>query len=77
MAHTRKTLPLGVVPAALNEPQAALYVGVCANSLRAMVAKGLMPLPRAYGTRRIWLRSELDAALARLPTATISNIMAA
>jgi hypothetical protein len=69
VARKKIELPSGVVPAALNLPQAAVYVGVCPGTMAGMVRQGLMPPPRVVGTRKIWVIRDLDAALARLPTA--------
>ena len=69
MARSR-SLPAHVQPAAFNlaEFQPA-YVDFAPNTFRKMVDDGAMPPPRRYGARPVWLRAELDRALALLPLA--------
>ncbi len=47
---------------------AADYVGFSANHFDKMVAAGKMPASRREGSRLVWLRDELEAALRALPT---------
>ena len=69
MPRKNVNLPAGTTPAAFNHPQASLYINVSPNTFMEMVRQGLMPAPRCFGARRIWIREELDSALTRLPTA--------
>ena len=64
MSH-RANLPW--TPAALRREHAAAYVGMSANTFTALIRDGLMPAPRLAGGVKIWLRADLDAALAALP----------
>ncbi len=63
---TRAALPW--TPAALRREHAAAYVGMSANTFAALIRDGLMPPPRIAGGVKVWLRVDLDAALATLPT---------
>jgi hypothetical protein len=44
------------------------YVGFSAGHFDKMVAEGRMPAPRREGSRLVWLRDELEAALRALPS---------
>ncbi|MFY9831115.1 MAG: hypothetical protein WAK66_00125 [Methylocystis sp.] len=68
MARSR-SLPTHVQPAAFNLANSAAYVNFAPNTFRKMVDDGAMPPPRRYGARLVWLRAELDRALALLPLA--------
>lgn len=63
----RASLPPGMTPASLNRDQAALFVGVSANTFDAMVTKGVMPKPRGFAGRLFWLPAELSQAVYDLP----------
>ncbi len=63
------SLPAHVQPAAFNLAESAAYVNFAPNTFRKMVDDGAMPPPRRYGARLVWLRAELDRALALLPLA--------
>ena len=65
----KTNLPPGLYPQGLKLLAAAEYVGVSNNTLTKMVRQGLMPPPRCFGARRLWIRAELDAALLALPIA--------
>ena len=54
-------------PFGMNRVVAAEYVGFSAGHFDKMVAEGKMPGPRREGSRLIWLRDELEAALRALP----------
>lgn len=47
---------------------AADYVGFSSVHFDKMVAAGKMPAPRREGSRLVWLRDELEAALRALPS---------
>jgi excisionase family DNA binding protein len=57
----------GMAPLGLNREEAAGYVGVAPSTFEAMVAKGVMPEPRMWGSRLIWSRVEVEAAFHNLP----------
>ena len=61
-APTDRFLALG-----LSRETSARYVGVCANTFDALVAKGAMPPPKRVGRRKLWNRRELEAAFEGLP----------
>lgn len=52
----------------LNRVEVALALGVSPNSVDEMVLDGTLPKPRRWRTRKIWLVSEIEAALTELPT---------
>lgn len=59
-------------PAALPPPDAARYCGVSVSTLEAEARAQRAPAPRQISARRVvWLRSDLDAWLAKLPASTI------
>jgi excisionase family DNA binding protein len=68
MQPKKVVLPPNLAPVGLRLEQAAEYVGVSPNNFMKMVRQGVMPQPRCFGARRIWIRTELDVALASLPT---------
>ncbi len=59
--------PESLSPRALNRRQAAKYVGLGENKFIQLHRDGMMPAPRVVGSRRLWIVSELDAAVAALP----------
>jgi predicted DNA-binding transcriptional regulator AlpA len=46
---------------------AADYIGFSPGFFDKMVVDGRMPKPRRVGSRLVWLRDELEAALRSLP----------
>lgn len=52
---------------ALNRNELALAIGVSANSVDAMVKEGALPPPRKWHTRKLWLVSEIEAAMSDWP----------
>lgn len=52
---------------ALNRNELALAIGVSANSVDAMVKEGALPPPRKWHTRKLWLVSEVEAAMSEWP----------
>lgn len=54
-------------PFGMNRVVAADYVGFSAGHFDKMVEEGKMPAPRREGSRLVWLRDELEAALRALP----------
>lgn len=55
-------------PFGMNRVVAAEYVGFSSGHFDKMVAAGTMPAPRREGSRLVWLRDELEAALRSLPS---------
>jgi predicted DNA-binding transcriptional regulator AlpA len=55
-------------PFGMNRAVAAEYAGFSAGHFDKMVADGRMPAPRREGSRLVWLRDELEAALRALPS---------
>jgi predicted DNA-binding transcriptional regulator AlpA len=51
----------------MNREVAAEYVGFSVTHFDKMVADGRVPAPRRDGSRLVWLRDELEAALRALP----------
>ena len=47
--------------------RAAAALGVSAGSFDVMVREGVVPPPRIWHARKLWLTSELEAALMDLP----------
>lgn len=52
----------------LNRIEVALAIGVSPDSVDEMVLDGTLPKPRRWRKRKIWLVSEIEAALTELPT---------
>lgn len=52
---------------ALNRTEVAVAIGVSADSVDTMVDEGVLPQPRRWHTRKIWLVSEIEAFLTELP----------
>ena len=51
----------------MNRSVAADYTSFSPGQFDKMVADGRMPAPRRVGSRLVWLRDELEAALRALP----------
>lgn len=52
----------------LNRSEVALSIGVSPNTVDLMVKEGFLPKPRKWHTRKIWIVSEIEAALHEWPT---------
>lgn len=64
MTHPRPpALPSSLAPRGLTLDQAAEYCGVGTSTFNALVAKGDMPAPIAWGRRRVWDRAAIDKRL--------------
>ena len=59
--------PAGVVRFAMSRVEAAFMAGVSTGSFDKMVAEGVLPQPRIWGARKLWLKPELELALLDLP----------
>ncbi len=63
MVATQRVIPrLG-----LNRSELALAIGVSANTVDKMVEEGALPPPRKWHTRKIWIVSEIEAAMLEWP----------
>lgn len=51
----------------LNRAEVATSIGVCANTVDLMVKEGCLPPPRRWHSRKVWLISEIEAALQAWP----------
>lgn len=51
----------------LNRAEVAISIGVSPNTVDAMVREGFLPKPRKWHTRKVWLVSEIEAALFEWP----------
>ncbi|MGU3398826.1 helix-turn-helix transcriptional regulator [Brucellaceae bacterium D45D] len=52
----------------LNRVEVALALGVSPNTVDLMVSEGVLPPPKKWHTRKVWLISEIVAAMAEWPT---------
>lgn len=52
---------------ALNRAELALAIGVSANTVDLMVHEGFLPRPRKWHSRKIWIVSEIEAAMSEWP----------
>lgn len=59
--------PPGVTRFGLSRADAAFLAGVSVGTFDKMVGEGVMPSPRTFGARKIWLRPEVEQALFALP----------
>jgi predicted DNA-binding transcriptional regulator AlpA len=55
-------------PFGMNRAVASEYAGFSAGHFDKMVSDGRLPAPRREGSRLVWLRDELEAALRALPS---------
>lgn len=53
---------------ALGRSELALSIGVSTGSIDVMVAEGVLPPPRRWHTRKLWIVSEVEAFLNDWPT---------
>ncbi len=61
--------PVNTVPRiGLNRVEVALALGVSPNTVDVMVGEGVLPPPKKWHTRKVWLISEIVAAMAEWPT---------
>jgi hypothetical protein len=61
-----------ISPRLVARADAAHYVGVGTTLFDELVRQGMMPRPKAIGTRRLWDLRELDKAIDELPEAGTS-----
>ncbi|MCZ4501015.1 MAG: hypothetical protein JWQ74_3570 [Marmoricola sp.] len=53
---------------ALSRTEVATAIGVSPDSVDTMVDEGVLPRPRRWHTRKIWLVAEIEAFLTELPS---------
>ena len=53
--------------AGMSRVEAAEYIGVSPTLFDQMVADGRMTRPKMINSRKVWLRAEIEKALAALP----------
>jgi predicted DNA-binding transcriptional regulator AlpA len=53
----------------LSRGEAAHFVGVSPGLFDRMIDEGVLPSPRIFGARKLWLIPELQSAMMELPTA--------
>ena len=63
MKHSRPVPRLG-----FTRTELAASIGISPNSVDAMVREGFLPPPRLWHTRKIWIISEVEAAMYAWPT---------
>lgn len=51
----------------LNRAEVASAIGVSANTVDLMVEEGFLPKPRKWHTRKVWLVSDIVAAMSSWP----------
>lgn len=51
----------------LNRAEVALAIGVSVNTVDLMVTEGVLPRPRKWHSRKVWLVSEITAAMSEWP----------
>lgn len=51
----------------LNRAEVASAIGVSANTVDLMVEEGFLPKPRKWHTRKVWLVSDVIAAMSSWP----------
>lgn len=60
-------LPPTLAPRGLSRVEAAAYIGLSTSKFDELVESGVMPRPKAVGTRKLWDRHRLDEAFDNLP----------
>ena len=60
-------LPRSLPPIGLSREAAAAFIGVSPSKFDEMVKDGRMPKPKQIDARRVWSRTALEKAFARLP----------
>ena len=51
-----------------SRQEAAAFIDIGVTKFDELVEAGIMPQPREIGTRKIWVRTELEVAFISLPT---------
>lgn len=65
--NTTVDLSRNVPRLGLNRAEVAAAIGVSANTVDLMVQEGYLPRPRKWHTRKVWLVSDIVAAMASWP----------
>lgn len=52
----------------LTRAEVALAIGVSGNTVDVMVKEGFLPPPRRWHSRKVWLVSEIETAMAGWPS---------
>lgn len=56
-----------IIRLALSRTEVAMSIGVSAGSVDQMVREGVLPPPRSWHSRKLWLVSEVEASLNEWP----------
>ncbi|ODT69047.1 MAG: hypothetical protein ABS75_18525 [Pelagibacterium sp. SCN 63-23] len=71
MTETKKrrgdALPRSLPPIGLSRETAAAFIDVSPSKFDEMVKDGRMPKPKQIDARRVWSRTAIEKAFARLP----------
>jgi predicted DNA-binding transcriptional regulator AlpA len=51
----------------LSRQESATFIGIGVTKFDELVSAGIMPQPRKFGSRKIWVRAELEIALISIP----------
>lgn len=63
-----QSIPISTVPRiGLNRTEVARAIGVSPNTVDVMVAEGVLPPPRKWHSRKVWLIGEVMAAMTEWP----------
>ena len=58
----------------LNRSEVALAIGVSTNTVDLMVTEGVLPKPRRWHTRKVWIVAEIEAAMQEWPEDGIPKV---
>lgn len=61
-------LPNSLPPIGLSREAAAEFIGVSPSKFDEMVGDGRMPKPKKIDARRLWSRTAIEKAFAKLPS---------
>lgn len=64
---TTAQIKRGIPRLALNRAELALAIGVSVNTIDLMVQERFLPQPRKWHSRKIWIVSEIEAAMTEWP----------
>lgn len=64
----------GVPRLALNRAELALAIGVSTNTVDLMVQEGYLPKPRKWHSRKIWIVTEIEAAMSEWPEDGVPSV---
>jgi len=66
--HTATNLSNPIPRIGLSRAEVAISIGVSPNTVDVMVSEGMLPPPKKWHSRKVWLISEIVAAMAEWPT---------